>query len=328
MTSRVWRTESREIWPFAHARAAFDNCALRLDPNEEFDPRRSTFALDEQGLARDLPYELLLRVDARRLRETTEVAAREVDVALVLENDAAKRHEVLKRSSLEELPSRFEGMVPQARSGPRRVRFRLVALLNRERPRSRSGRFAWRVGSVLAERRFSVGPSPDSLFRVHWTAFAEQGWDPRALWYVHARNIDLLCSDADPEEVIQVHLNKDLPALHALWEASATRNQDLSPVAALLRPLMASETLSGLATVVLRQLGHLQGERDDFDPEQIERSSLGAIVLTGLKKGTRLSTAELIRLATDEPELLKMKIQGAIAVGRNYTQATLERLRS
>ncbi len=329
MTHRTWRTESREVWPFAHAAGVFRACALRLDENDEFDPNRSTFALDEAALERDLRYELQLKVDASGLTSKTFTPAHEIDVALVAHNDEAKRHQVLRRVPLTGLPAKLQGTLPRAGWGPRRLRLHLVALLNREKPPGQGQHTAWRLGSTLAERAFVVGPAAGNLFRVHWTSFSEQGWPPRALWKLEVlKDLEHVILEVDPNEMVQVHLNADLPSLHALWEPSASRNQRLGPVAAMQRPLIAASIWAQLGVCVLRRVDGLMQEDEEFDLDQLDGRSLAGAVLEGLRKATGLDSAELVRLAKDEPWVLETKVQQAAGVGKAYDQAALERLRA
>jgi len=286
-----------------------------------------TFALDEQALAHELRYELLLRVNANRLCEEAHASPREVDVALVLQNADAKRTRVLHRINLVRLPPRFEGTVPKSNHGPRRTKLQLVAFLNRSRPASKDGRAAWRVGSTLAERHFTIGLSADNLFRVHWSSFREMGWESYALWHLEMKDPDMLLAAAEPDDVLQIHLNEDLPALVALWSPAAMRNQRLGPIAALVRPLMTAEIFAEIGDVVLRYLNSRQRD-GNFDPSQLDRDSLAAAVVAGLRKATRRAVADLLTLATEDTAKLHMSIHQAVAVGKAYDQATLERIRS
>lgn len=328
MTHRTWRTESREVWPFAHAAGVFRTCALRVDENDDFDPNRSVFALDEAALERDLRYELRLKVDTSGLTARTLTPAHDIDVALVARNDDAKRHQVLSRANLTALPARFEGTLPRSRWGPRRFRLHLVAFLNREKTSGQGRHTAWRLGSTLADRAFVIGPAAGNLFRVHWTSFAAQGWPPRALWKLEVRTLEHVTAEVDPNEVVQVHLNQDLPSLVALWEPSASRNQRLGPVAAMERPLIAAGIWAQLGVCVLRRVDRLMRESEEFDLDQLDRRSLAGAVLEGLRKATGLDSAELVRLAKDEPWVLETGVQQAAGVGKAYDQAALERLRA
>lgn len=328
MTLRSSRTESREVWPFAHADKAFDLCALRIDRDTEMDPRRSVFTLDEHALSSDVNYEFMLKLSVDQLSKSTLVQPDQIDVAIIFENDDARRHEMLQRWRLVEMPTKAQGVVRFNRYGPRRFRFRLAAFLAQKRA-SAPTFSANRLGSVLADRRFSIGPSPESLFKVNWTSFIGQaGWDPNALWRVEVINADLFGADAEGDEVLKVHLNKDLPTLHALWESSATRSPRLSPVAALLRPLIASQILCDLCEAVL---GHLARSRENVPTDRaasLDTTSLAGRLLSKLRKATHLDDSELIRLAGDAPEELSMRLQGLLGVGKKYDRGMLERLRS
>ncbi len=105
------------------------------------------------------------------------------------------------------------------------------------------------------------------------------------------------------------------------------RNQRLGPIAALVRPLMTAEIFAEIGDVVLRYLNSRQRD-GNFDPSQLDRDSLAAAVVAGLRKATRRAVADLLTLATEDTAKLHMSIHQAVAVGKAYDQATLERIRS
>jgi hypothetical protein len=325
VTAKTIRTESREVWPFAHADTVFDTCALRLVSTEEFDAGRNAFALDDNRLDDAIEYEFQLDVDASALASSVRLDAKEIDVALILENDDGKRRSVLHRQPLMKLSRKLEGKIRPEEYSRRRLVLRLVAVLKSGRKANGNRDSAWRVGSVLAQRVFSLGPAPDTLFKVHWSPFAERTWEKDALSYVEVRDESLLGSDVEVDEVVQVHLNSDLPLLVAVWKIGATRDIRYGPFAASLRPLVAAEIVHEIALVVARHVAKLRESDAEFDLESMDPASLAAKVLGGLSRAIETPKEALYQEAIENPARLRVRIQHAVGVGRGFSRAVLER---
>lgn len=321
MATRARRAVSRPSWPFSRSEHAFDGCALRIGA-EPFDSGKSTFIIDEsEGFGiRDLEFEVKLALDPARMTEETGIRPKDIQVAVILYNDGAKLHDQLARWPSESVPRTLNGSLKVGTYGPHEVELALVAFLGRGLE-YRQGR-AWRLGSSLAERQFRICvPTAASLLRVNWTSFAEKGWPSAALWHLQIRSVEGLL-DALPEEVIEIHLNKDLPVLVELFSAAATRNANLSPTAAVLRPLVAAEILYDIVLAVLRGLA----EHDEISVDDLEQDRLAARVLALLREQANLEAMEAIRRAKEEPESLKGSIHAIVDVGRYYDHRLLERL--
>lgn len=328
MAIRRSRTELRETWPFRTYEQAFDNCALRLDTHEQFDPGRSTFTVEVEQVGGPalLHVELKLEVSAKAIGDATRIDVDNIDVAVLVQNDDAKRHEDIQRWPLQSLKHRHEFRISDSRYGPRRIYIVLAAYLNTEIP-VEPGR-AWRRGSLLSERRFViVTPASASLFRVDFTEFSKHGWNPDALWHVDFSQLEAV-AELSPEEIVEVHLNAELPVLATLFQAKATRMPKLSSVAAVVRPLVTAEILFDVFAEVLRAVGRLQEDDSVFSLDALEPGSLAERVVTTIREQTHLDPAAAVDAAASNPALLKETIHGLVGVGRAYSQRNLDRLRA
>jgi hypothetical protein len=325
MTTKTVRTESRELWPFAHSDGTFDTSSLRLAPTEDFDPSRNKFALEDEQLDDAIQYEFKLDVDASSLVRTVQLDARDIEVVIVRENDDGKRRVALHRYPLSKLPRNLDGTIRPEDYSRRRLVLRLVAALKTGRQLGGRASVAWRQGSILAQRAFVIGPAPDTLFKVHWSPFAERGWEKEAISYVELRDPRLLGADVEVDEVLQVHLNSDLPLLVAIWKAGATRDTRYGPFVASFRPLVAAELLHELAVVVTRYVAGLRKVEADYDLEDLDPASFAARVLTGLARALGSSKEELFQEAMEDPERLRVRVQDVVGVGRGFTRTVLER---
>ncbi len=330
MTIRKSRTESRVVWPFTHSEHFFDRCAIRISSTEEFDSQRNVFAvenLSEYGGSLNL--DLSISIDPSELESEVNLRQQDVSVLLIVENEEARLNKVRKIWLLADLPREHSTVILPGDLSPKGIGIVLVAVLSTVRDADDSGR-AWRPGSILAERRYRiVPPASASLFQVNFTDFESRGWDNRSLWRVDFRALES-CDEAPPEDTVEVHLNKNLPLLYALFSATATRNPKLSPSASLVRPLVTAEILHDVCCRTLQHLAKYRGSNeDDYQSpvEVVQPGTLADRVLLALEGQAAIPPAEAIRLAAEDPETLKNRIHGMVAVGRAFSQEALDRMR-
>lgn len=311
------RTESREVWPYAHSPNAFDGMALRFDPNGTFEPTQSTFILDpEAGLAEQdqLTLEVQLDFDVDALLDEVALTAADVDLTVTVEHPYARSAVVVHRWPIASSPRRCAAVLGPQDYSAGELSLRVAAILNRRQKRAAVGR-AWRAGALLAERTFSIHlPRTASLFNVENTSFKERQWDPNALWYVRFRDLPA-APEARPEEVVEVHLNKDLEALQFLWSPGATRRGPAIRVGAnMVRQLIASEILAEIAVAVLADFRRVRRDDPEAEPADL---SLTKAVINALSE-LSLPTDGLLDLATEDPGELRRRIQHMMGVGRSF----------
>lgn len=311
------RTEAREVWPYAHSANALDGMALRLDTNAAFEPTQSTFVLDPEtghGEQTRLTLEIQLDFDSDALLAEVALEAADVDLSLTVEHPYARSSVVVQRWPIAEVPRRCPVVIEPEDYSAGELSVRVAAILNRPLKRSERPR-AWRAGALLAERTFSIHlPRTASLFNVENTSFAERKWDANALWYVRFRDLPA-ASESHPEEVVEVHLNKDLEALQFLWSPSATRRGPAIRVGVnMIRQLIASEILAEIAIAVLAEFRRVRRKDPDAVPADI---SLTTAVINALGE-LSLPMDRLLELAADEPGELRRRIQHMMEVGRSF----------
>lgn len=318
---RRHRTLGRPSWPFNLADDALRDCALSLWA-EPFDATRSQFAVEEAAGfgTRSLDYELKIVVRPSEIASQCGIST--TDLALVLHryNDDAKRHVELERWQLEHVPTNYKGTLLLGTYGPKSVDLGLAVVL--DKPLAPKIGRAWRLGSSVAARRYSIAlPTADTLFRVDWTEFSGRGWPPEALWHIVIRH-GVEADTATADELVEVHLNSELPALVVLFSASAGRDANLSPAAAMVRSLIGAEVLFDLALGVL---GELYRQFEGEEPELAEESLAKRLIETLGERG--LSRREAQRLAVESPAELKDHVQAIVGVGRNFSQQIIDRMR-
>lgn len=319
---RERRTESRENWGFYHVFHGLQSCALRADSTQEFDPTLSTLTIESLKEGGPLSLEVSLDLDASDLLQAAQLQLDEGEFMVAYSNTAAKRFSVLASWPASRVPKTWQGTVAAEDLNPGRSEVQLLMVLREQRVQR--GAEAWRKGSILAQRSFGlVYPDASTLFTVNWTSFSVQGWPENALWKVEFRVLEGF-DDLDPEEVVSVHVNKDLPALVGLLQPAAQRDQKLAPFARALVPLLIAGITCELVTPVLRWLGGLVKE-DAAVLEGIAEDSLAGRVLEAVKK-FGLDAEQAIGLAELRPQELSVLLQDYFEVGRALDQKALDRM--
>ena len=322
---RTRRRESRESWVFKHFPTALRACALRINPNEAFDPVTSTFAIDDMQSPEGQYVEVFLeRNVARSVADQAQVSLDDLEFVLLYSNADSRRLTPLWRSSASGHPRRWSGHIASSTLSPRRYELILQLILARN-CRQHLGR-PWRQGSVLADRSWTItSPKASSLFTVDWTCFSErEGWDRDAMWRVEFMGSDGFDS-ASPEETVRLHVNKDLEALRALFSRSARRSPRLGSVTAVLMPVVLSGVTTEILACVLRWAHPLVSD-GELDLSEIQSDSLAGRVFEAAKK-LGLDAVEAGRVAVEEPGRLAMLVQGHFKIGQSLGSAALDRMR-
>lgn len=317
------RRESRESWSFKHFPTALRACALRMDPNETFDPVTSTFVVDQVPRDEGQYVEVALELNVAGVADQAQVGLEDLEFVLLYSNAEARRVSPLWRSKASGHQRKWSGRISPRILSQRRYEVILQLVVRREL-RQRPGR-PWRQGSVLAERSWTItSPTASSLFTVDWTSFSErEGWDGDAMWRVEIGSADGFDSGT-PEEIVRLHVNKDLEALTALFSRSAGRSH-LAPVTAVLVPVVLSGVTTEILGRVLRWAYPLVA-KGDLDPMEIAPDSLAARVFEAADK-LGLSALEAGRIAVEEPGRLAMLVQGHFKIGQSLSGAALSRMR-
>lgn len=317
------RRESRESWDFKHFPAALRACALRIDPNEPFDPAASTFAIDSVPGPQGQYVEVSLALNAASVADQARVMLDDLELVLLFSNAESRRITPLWRSSASGHPSKQPVHIESSMLSPRRYEVVLQLVLTREL-RRHPGR-AWRKGSVLADRSWTiVSPTAASLFAVDWTSFSErQGWDRHAAWRVEFLGTDGFDS-AQPEETVQLHVNKDLEALRALLAPTASRSPRLGPITRVLVRVVLSDVTAEILGHVLRW-AHPLLSNGQLNATDIQSDSLASQVFKAAKK-LGLDPGEASRIAVEDPGRLSMLLQGHFGMGQSLDGAALERM--
>ena len=321
---KTHRRESRESWDFKHFPAALRACALRIDPNESFDPAISTFNIDGMPGPEGQYVEVSLELNATSVADQARVVLDDLEFVLLCSNAESRRITSLWRSIASARPSKQTVYIELSKLSPRRYEVVLQLVLAREL-RRQPGR-AWRKGSVLANRSWTiVSPTAASLFAVDWTSFSEsEGWDRDAVWRVEFTGTDGFDS-AQPEEIVRLHVNKDLVALRALFTRTARQSPRLGPLTRVLVPVVQSGVTVEILGRVLRW-AHPRLLNEELDVIDIQSDSLAGRVFKAAEM-LGLDPVEASRIAVDEPERLSMLVQGHFRIGRSLDGAALERMK-
>jgi len=321
---RTRRRESRESWGFKHFPTALGSCGLRIDANEPFDPVTSTFILEGMPGPEGQLVELSLDLNAASLAAQSGLRLSDLELVLIYSNAESRRIAPLWRTGAAGHPRKWAGRISTETLSPRRYELTLQLSLIRDREQELGK--VWRRGSVVAGRTWVVtNPKSSSLFSVDWTSFSERpGWDRDAMWHVEFMSSDGFDSFS-PEEVVQLHINKDLEALRTLFLPSARRSPRLGPITAVLVPMVLAGVTTEIMGRVLRWAYPLVAE-GDLDLDDVDEKSLVARVLHAANS-MGLHPADAIRLATEEPEKLVMLVQGRFKIGRSLDSGALDRMR-
>ena len=319
---RTHRRESRELWGFKHFPTALRACALRIDPQERFDPVTSTFVVGDPTGPDGQYVEVLMDLNAASLAEQAEVNLDDLELVLTFRNRESRLLLPLWRIGASGHPRKWGGRIPADRVSPRRYQLTLQLSLANDRERELGQ--AWRTGSILASRSWTVtNPDRSSLFNIDWTSFSDKGWDRDAIWRVEFMSADGFDS-ASPEETLNLHINKDLEALRSLFQQSARRSSRLAPITAVLVPMVLSAVTTEIITRVLRWAHPLVVARE-LDLSEVDGDSLAGRVVTAVGK-LGFEPSEAARLTVDEPETFVTLVQGGFNVGRSLDGAALERM--
>lgn len=321
---RTRRSVSRESFAFVHFPRAFHNSALRLSSEDEFDPGISAFVIEEPPFGTPRPFELQVEVDVPALARQAGIPAQAVSLSVILESQELKHDQVLETWGADEVPTKWSGAIPANGFGERRSTLVLVCHLNQTRSPSLS--VPWRAGSVLARRAFSVSlPAHASLFQVSWESFASMGWDSKALWHVEFKETEGF-HEINPEDAVALYANKDLPAFHRLLAPGASRNPKLSVTSKIVLKMVASMMAADVTIPVLADL-HRSVRESLVIVDEVDGDTLAGKIL-GLVSLMHLDPIDAMRLASDEPNRMRERIQGMLEVGDTLDQRALDRILS
>ncbi len=158
---------------------------------------------------------------------------------------------------------------------------------------------------------------------MSWTSFSEKDWPDGAVWHLELDSTEDFDS-VSPEDVVMLHVNKDLIALRRLLQGTARRSAKLAPIAAILTPFV----LAGVTTELLRRVLQWVGsaseagalDLDVVDPESLAGRALEAVRRMGLDRSAAIS------IAGDDEATLAMIIQSHFDVGGALDQSALDRM--
>ena len=307
-------------WPHLYSEKAFDTCALRLDSNDRFDSTHSSFVLgpEEEVLCTPLELDFNLPVVSQVLADNVGHTKESIDVLISLWNRGARHAVVLQKWAVGEVPTSFTVSVQAGEFGPGDLDIRLSAVLTKEA--SEKGMRAVRLGSTLAERIFHIRrPIAECLFPVHYTSFSSRGWPKKAAW-----NVDFLQLDACHEEsegILEVHINKDLPALHKLMEIGSSRKEKLQLTSAITKKVVTAEVLGEVAVRVLAKAWDFRQEETE-----IHTDSFAHRLAKGLGKALKSDEDKLFRQAHESPADLRMAVQNMLRLGDAFNENALRKL--
>lgn len=322
------RTLRRQVWPFARSEGALDAIALRLNATDEFDPAKTSFLMEapEPGEVRPIYLDLRLRLDGNAIAQAALVPIEAVSLCLLLEHTPARTVERLAEWPITGVPPRWEHEVPPLAYSGSELRVRLSAVFTAPTgPHQKPSTAARRPGSILCDKAFAIrAPQSKSIFKVENTSFSLKGWEP-AIYFLDITDPIGAMTDP-PEDVLEVHLNKDLPSLQYLWTRAATQHGPATRVAAnMIRKTVLASVLADMAIPVLAAL--CQDSKSEEAVLPPEPGSLAERLLQTLCKLLRLSQGALVTLANDRPGELRRRIQGAVGVARAFDQDALSALR-
>lgn len=310
------RTLERTVYPFKVGEGALDRCALRLAGSDAFDPHVVSFDLDPSGEPDALHPELFLSLSPAHVEEKAGLPARSMRLWVVEEHSMARITRVAATWQLHEVPQSHRiDFAPEA-YGSQSFSLRLAIALAEQRDRAAANGTAWRRGSLLCEKAFVIRrPTSTSLLPVRNTSFAAQGWEPSAIWYVQWHDLQAP-HEASCEEALEVHLNKDLPALQALWSSSARRNPSRRPTANMVQRTIGAAILAEVSVAILGKLFDLRsGGTGEVD---IADESIAGALLANLTDALNTTRDHLIELAGQKPGDLTRRIQALVDCGKVF----------
>lgn len=316
------RTLTRHTYPYRFSPQALRRCAIRVNESGEFDSTKSTFdLLEDDRDPPELSIEVQVKVDLDLLESETGIGRDRIAVLVVEEQPSFRRnlvHHSWVSCSVPGDPARVR--IAPMEYGSRKFRVRVVCVLDTvsTTPGIHEAR---RKGSILSERDFLFRvPTSPSLFNVENTSFLARGWDPKAAWYCEFTGLESVGS-APPEDVVTVHLNKDLPALQLLWTPSATRRPNLRTTAHMVRSLVGTQILIDVFQAVVSKYCSVTRARER--ELEAEDGSMLALVRGTVKKTLQVDLEDLVDLYEDDPGEISRRLQAATGVGSSLGQNAL-----
>jgi hypothetical protein len=279
-----------------------------------------SFEIDPEGAASNLRVELALDLDPGWVEDECGIPSEELSFAVVEEQPFVRRNTLRAKWRIADVPDQHAFDVSADEYGSSPFSVRLVIVLHQDRPTTSVGT-ATRRHSIVSERDFLVhAPVSRSLFLVENTSFDERGWDRKALWYCEFRDLEG-AAEGGPEEVLTVHLNKDLTALQELWRPAARRNPVRRPAAAMIQKLVGTGILVEVVSTVLNH--HYAGTSEDDGEPAIQAGSLLSRMRASLEVGLHLEFEEITRMAANQPGLLVRRIQDWTGCGSDFDRDVL-----
>ena len=157
---RTHRRESRELWGFKHFPTALRACALRIDPQERFDPVTSTFVVGDPTGPDGQYVEVLMDLNAASLAEQAEVNLDDLELVLTFRNRESRLLLPLWRIGASGHPRKWGGRIPADRVSPRRYQLTLQLSLAHQ-PRIKTANGSWgKLGERGVSSQAARGPSP------------------------------------------------------------------------------------------------------------------------------------------------------------------------
>ena len=275
--------EVRPLPPFVTVADALAGCRFAADREGVLDEVEHTYV--ERGrLHEGIAPHFRLVVDGSLLAERTGVDLKDLKLTVTVRDVASKRYRVLRSwpvtdvmepvdwSSEEDQPLRSNGG----------FEFNLAVSL--QQPKDRRPNRAHRIGSILAQRTFSVSPEADAIsFPMKFVDFGPTRWPDDALWIV-----EYLQPDPDFSQplgdILELQINKK--AERKLTQLART------PAGAILMEEIAIGVFCQVATRALRAKVPDDADSNDGVLKQ---------VVAGLQRVSDRDAGDLARLALEDP---------------------------
>jgi hypothetical protein len=316
-------TERREIWPFSRATDGLDDVAFRVNRDGQFDSTLTSFELPADNGSGDsgpLTVEIQLPVILGSLAAACRVPPDSVELLVSIDHPGARTTRIFDRWSAN-VPKEVTITLQPTEYSPAEIIIRVGAVLARTLEPDDDR--AWRIGSALSSRELRIyRPISSSLFKIENTSFIERKWDPAA-WFVEFMNLEA-AHEAPPEQVLTVHVNKDLEGLQMLLDPGASRRGPAVRVAAgMVRGLLLTGILADVTLEVLREFGRKRAETPDLEPDS---GSMVEAVLSSLERAMGLPQPDLITLALENPLDFRRRVSGLKEITRAFGRESYEAL--
>lgn len=316
------RTISRESFAYPFFPTALQSCAMRIDPDQDFDEGLSSFLYAFEPAAEPPTVEFRFRVNLSDLARQAHLPQDAIRSAVVVRSDELRLRHVLGEFPGPGIPETWSGRIPMEAMGSKRLEVDLVCYLSRQLDHSYER--AWRLGTVFAKRTWSIAsPRYASLFQVTWESFSlHEAWEDTALWRVEFPEGERF-HEVSAEAAVSVILNADLPGLHAVMELPG-RTPAARAAKSIVTRMLFAEMLGTIVHTVLEDYRRFSVEEgwsaDDLDEDRLTSRVLRFLEAHGVLE------ADLRAGRLDGLAAVSHFLQGVLELGAVFGDDTWERL--